>query len=229
MKLPLLSLLIVTVSSCAIKQPVKTDGIRYAHPKDLEKCVKTETSGKPELAYHVLKEGETVYRLSRIYGMSVERIIELNGIEDISDIPAGEKLLIETNNGGLNFLWPLRGIITSGYGERNGRFHHGIDIAARKGTSIRSSADGLVILSGSNVHGFGGYGKIIALQHSLDTVSIYAHNRKNYVDYGQCVTEGEVIGEVGSTGRSTGPHLHFEIRKNNRSINPHSYLIRSSQ
>lgn len=225
---PLILLLIITISSCAIKQPVKKGGIRYASPADLEKCVRTETFEKTELAYHVLNEGETVYKLSRIYGISVERIIELNGIEDINDIPAGEKLLIEKNISGLNFSWPLRGIVTSGYGQRNGRFHHGIDIAARKGTSIRSSANGIVVLSGRNVHGFGGYGNIIALQHSMDTVSIYAHNRKNYVEYGQCVTEGEVIGEVGSTGRSTGPHLHFEIRKKNRSLNPHSILIRSS-
>lgn len=207
-----------------MKEPRKPARIKYATRDQLDNCVRKKQEKNSEFTYHTLVEGETVYRLSKIYDSSVTRIIELNRIADINDIPVGTVLLIESNASTKDFAWPLKGIITSVYGNRNGRFHYGIDIAARKGTAIRSTADGIVILSGKNVDGFGGYGNIIALQHSVDTVSIYAHNRKNYAREGECVKEGDTIGEVGSTGNSTGPHLHFEIRKNNTPINPYIYL-----
>lgn len=217
-------LFLITASSCAIKKAERTGGIKYATRAQLDNCIRKKPENNPEFTYHTLAEGETVYRLSRIYNTSVAKIIELNQIVDINDIPTGSVLLIENNINSRTFSWPLKGIITSNYGKRKRGFHYGIDIAARKGTPIRSAADGIVILSGNNVDGFGGYGKIIALQHSIDTFSVYAHNNRNYVEVGECVAEGKTIGEVGSTGNATGPHLHFEIRKNETPVNPNFYL-----
>ncbi|MGH7884710.1 MAG: peptidoglycan DD-metalloendopeptidase family protein [Thermodesulfobacteriota bacterium] len=208
-----------------MKRPEKLSKLRYASPSKLSECVrKKESNGKQKFINHKLAEGETVYRLSRIYNTSVEEIIILNNIQDINDIPAGTNILIENKSDIWKLSWPLKGIITSRFGKRNGKFHYGVDIAAKIGTKIRSASDGVVILSGSNIDGFGGYGKVIILQHSKNILSVYAHNNRNYVSEGLCVREGEVIGEVGSTGNSTGPHLHFEIRKNKEPIDPTLFL-----
>ena len=116
------------------------------------------------------------------------------------------------------YLWPAKGTLTSGYGWRWGRMHKGIDIAAPIGTPIIAAASGEVIFSGWSR---GGYGNLVKLKHSDGSVTLYAHNHRNLVRKGQEVKQGQLIAEMGSTGRSTGPHLHFEIRPNGReAINP---------
>ena len=109
------------------------------------------------------------------------------------------------------YMWPARGTMTSGYGWRWGRMHKGIDIAAPIGTPIMAAAPGEVIFAGWNS---GGYGNLVKLQHSDGSVTFYAHNHRVLVGKGQKVRQGQLIAEMGSTGRSTGPHLHFEIRPN---------------
>lgn len=217
-------LTLIIATSCSYKKPEKRYKLRYATASQLSKCVRNIDNKSQEFIYHKLKEGETIFRLSKIYNSSIDEIIRLNRIEDINDIPIGTNLLIKNFSNISKLSWPLRGVISSGFGFRNGKFHHGIDIAAAKGTKIRSASDGVVILSGNNVDGFRGYGKLIILQHSEDLISLYAHNKENYTSVGKCVKEGEVIGEVGSTGKSTGPHLHFEIRRNSNSIDPNIFL-----
>jgi len=117
------------------------------------------------------------------------------------------------------FLWPVPSSkrISSHYGKRWGRQHEGIDIAAKKGSHILSIDDGVVIYSGS---GLGGYGNITVIAHYNGYFSVYAHAHKNFTKNGQKVHRGQVIATVGKTGRATGPHLHFEIRRNSRAINP---------
>ena len=95
-----------------------------------------------------------------------------------------------------------------------------MDIAAKAGTPIVAARSGRVIFSGR----LGGYGNVVILRHSGDYETVYAHNRKNRVKKGQKVREGEKIAEVGSTGKSTGPHLHFEVRHENQAKNPKLYL-----
>ncbi|WP_251860599.1 M23 family metallopeptidase [Clostridium sp. Marseille-Q2269] len=115
---------------------------------------------------------------------------------------------------------PANGCITSKFGKRWGRFHKGIDIGAASGTAIYSSLDGKVIYSGWQE----GYGKVIKIKHNSELTTIYAHCSKLNVEIDKYVKKGEKIGEVGSTGRSTGPHLHFEVRKNNEPCNPAIYV-----
>jgi murein DD-endopeptidase MepM/ murein hydrolase activator NlpD len=99
-------------------------------------------------------------------------------------------------------------------------FHDGIDIAAPEGTPIRAIEDGEVIYSDQ----LRGYGNMVILRHANGIISVYAHNESNLVREGQSVARGEVVARVGSTGRVSGPHLHFEIRKNNAAQDPLRYL-----
>lgn len=160
-----------------------------------------------------------------MYNTTVNDLIEVNGIDDHTDIPVGTRLRIPgAVVSGQGLIWPVSGRISSRYGMRWGRMHEGIDIAAPKGTPIRAAANGLIVASGSNLKGYSGYGRIIIIDHGNGMRTLYAHNSKNRVNSGSCIRTGEVIGEVGSTGRSTGNHLHFEVRKNGRPVNPSNYL-----
>ena len=125
------------------------------------------------------------------------------------------------------FLWPVPSSrkVSSSYGARNGRAHEGIDIAAPLGSYILAIDDGVVIYSGQEL---GGYGNITVLAHRGGYFSVYAHAMKNYTRKGQKVYRGQVIALVGMTGRSTGPHLHFEIRKNSEAFDPEEYLAKKS-
>ena len=120
----------------------------------------------------------------------------------------------------LEFQWPLRGRLTSGFGPRGGRRHEGIAVAARRGTEIDAAEDGRVIHSGR----LGDYGKVVIVRHDGDYRSVYAHAHRTHVKKGQKVEKGQKIAEVGSTGRSTGPHLHFEIRQRQTPQDPMLYL-----
>ena len=125
-----------------------------------------------------------------------------------------------TSNG---FAWPTKtGVLTSGYGWRWGRMHRGIDIAAPTGTPIYAAADGVVQKSGWNN---GGYGNLVDIRHADGTITRYAHNSKLLVKKGQQVQQGQKISLMGSTGFSTGPHLHFEIRPGGtKAKNPMAFL-----
>jgi murein DD-endopeptidase MepM/ murein hydrolase activator NlpD len=98
--------------------------------------------------------------------------------------------------------------------------HLGIDIAAKYGTDIVAMADGVVIFSGRK----SGYGNIVELRHANGLETRYGHNSQNLVSEGDMVRKGQVIAKLGSTGRSTGPHVHFEVRRNGEAVNPMQYL-----
>ena len=120
------------------------------------------------------------------------------------------------------YVWPARGTLTSGYGWRWGRPHKGIDIAAPIGTPIVAAASGEVISAGWNS---GGYGNLVKVKHPNGSVTMYAHNHRIMVRRGQKVRQGQQIAKMGSTGRSTGSHLHFEIRSNGQTaVNPMAFL-----
>ncbi len=129
-------------------------------------------------------------------------------------------------------IYPVYGYVTSPYGYRIhpilGRkiFHEGIDIANRKGTYVHATADGVVIRS--KVNGKGSFGNNIILRHKYGFSTRYAHLSKVLVKRGQRVKKGEVIGYMGSTGRSTGSHLHYEVRRYGRYRDPEPYLIKST-
>jgi murein DD-endopeptidase MepM/ murein hydrolase activator NlpD len=188
--------------------------------------------------YVQIKNGDSIESLSIEFGISKEKIIEFNSGKSIT---AGEWIFIPLKRGILsqnhdtkaldpklligtgNFAWPVPSstIITSGFGQRWGRAHEGIDIAGKVGSHIVSSADGVVVYSGSEI---GGYGNITVIAHKNGFFSIYAHAKTNFTRPGQRVYKGQVISQIGMTGRTTGPHLHFEIRKNGEAIDPSSFL-----
>jgi len=127
-----------------------------------------------------------------------------------------------------SFYWPLNKLnVTSSYGFRTDPFsketigfHHGIDLSGTSDDYVFSSNYGKVVFAGKN----GGYGLMVIISHAKGISSVYGHLSKISVEKGMFVKRGEAIGKVGSTGKSTGPHLHFEIRKDNRSLDPAFFI-----
>jgi murein DD-endopeptidase MepM/ murein hydrolase activator NlpD len=117
-------------------------------------------------------------------------------------------------------IWPLRGTITSGFGMRWGRLHAGIDIADPRGTPIHAAKSGKVVFSGW----MGGYGNAIIIDHGGGLATLYGHQSRRAVSVGTMVKQGQTIGYVGSTGHSTGNHLHFETRIGGKAQNPRRFL-----
>ena len=118
------------------------------------------------------------------------------------------------------FIWPVDGYVTSGYGPRWGRTHTGIDVAAPGGTPIAAAKAGEVLYAAP----MGGYGNLVAVDHGDSVVTLYAHQSRIAVVEGQEVAQGDAVGYVGSTGRSTGNHLHFEVRIDGSPRDPAPYL-----
>jgi murein DD-endopeptidase MepM/ murein hydrolase activator NlpD len=191
--------------------------------------------------FHQVREGETLFSICKAYSADLQEVAEINGITDADRLVAGQKVFIpdveqtvtkekpaqpEKNKVGIEkwtgqFIWPVEGVITSTFGIRHGRRHDGIDIGAPEGTDIRAAADGTVLYAGDQQTG---YGNLIIIRHANDMITVYAHNRQNLVKEGEAVKRGQVIGKVGRTGRATGPHLHFEIRKRTKPRNPLFFL-----
>ncbi len=123
-------------------------------------------------------------------------------------------------------VWPVRGWITSSFGNRNSpfsgimKFHEGIDIAAQTGTPVMAPADGVVVKAGFS----SGYGNMVELSHGYGIKTVFAHNSRINVKAGQRITRGDVISYVGDSGSSTGPHLHYEVRLNGLPVNPLKYM-----
>ena len=117
-------------------------------------------------------------------------------------------------------IWPVDGIVVSGFGMRWGRMHEGIDVTASTGTPVRAAAAGTIIHAGW----LGGYGNLVVVDHGNGLATAYAHASAILVVVGQQVGQGEMVSLVGSTGNSSGPHLHFEVRVNGVAVDPLLYL-----
>jgi murein DD-endopeptidase MepM/ murein hydrolase activator NlpD len=163
----------------------------------------------------------------------VAEVVKINGVEDsrtvlsekVTKEPKTQVLVKGTKalppkKGTGTFGMPTRGSLTSRYGARWGRTHEGIDLAAPIGTPVYAADGGVVIWVGVR----GSYGKMIQIDHGAGYVTYYGHLSKYNIKVGDKVYKGQKIGAVGSTGRSTGPHLHFEILKNGNPVNPLKYL-----
>ena len=164
-------------------------------------------------------------------------IVKVNGVETEREIVSSERPNEPVNKivakgtkkvptaaaiarGDGRLKWPVSGHITSRFGRRWGRLHKGVDIANKKGTPIYAAESGKVIASGRQ----GGYGIRVEIDHGSGLKTLYAHMSKTAVSSGTSVSRGQLIGYVGSTGNSTGPHLHFEVEVNGSNKNPLNYL-----
>lgn len=178
--------------------------------------------GKREVAEEG-KEGirEVIYQVSAVNGRIIEKTeIDEKIIEEPKPmvVKIGTQLIPSSRGGGLT--WPTPGRVSSPFGSRWGRMHNGIDISGSHGNPVYAVGPGHVSSACWN----GGYGNTIIISHGNNVQTLYAHLSSINVQVGQTVNQGQLIGRVGSTGNSTGPHLHFEIIINGASRNPMQYL-----
>ena len=192
-----------------------------------------------------IKPGDTLWSLARTYQLSVAEIAELNSLIVGETIYSGQTLYLplaeeeaaiagaapdyESNEAVLalasrytgGFAWPLEGVITSRFGARSRDYHYGLDIAADQGTPVLAAASGYVVAAGWQGDS---YGYAVMIEHDARYTTLYAHHSQVLVDEGDFVIQGQPIALVGSTGNSTGPHVHFEVRLNGTRVDPLDYL-----
>ena len=171
------------------------------------------------------KTKDAVVRAQRRYGLTVDGVAGASTINSLKRGRGPRRSASQTvgnPSGPVRFLRPVRGVVTSGFGQRWGRLHAGIDFGASTGTAVGAAGRGTVASAGWNS---GGYGNLVVIQHRLGYQTWYAHLSAINVRAGQSVGGGTRIGSVGSTGASTGPHLHFEVRHNGTPVDPSPYLL----
>lgn len=190
-----------------------------------------------EIPYRVMP-GDTLWAVARRFQVDVQELARYNDLASADFLPAGHLLYIPADRtavisaedagtgsrGGerleLALSWPVTGWVSSPYGLRQGRPHEGMDIAADYGQPIRAAAAGRVVFAGPR----GTYGLTVIIDHGNGWQTLYAHASQLLVSEGQEVAAGETVALVGSTGRSTGPHLHLEVRHHGIPLNPARYL-----
>ena len=202
--------------------------------------------GGPAGVRHRVQRGETLYRIGLAYGVPHDTLARVNGIKDPHRIEVGQRIVVpnatrelpvgvitperarpdppappELPTGRAPFVWPVAaGVLSSSFGPRGAGHHDGIDISAPEGSAVRAARGGRVLYSDR----LRGYGNLIIVEHAEGYASVYAHNRENRAAAGAVVRQGEVIASVGRSGKTSGPNLHFEIRKDNVARNPIFYL-----
>lgn len=188
--------------------------------------------------YIQIKPSDTLDTLAKEFNVPKEKIQASNAGKSIRPgewvfIPLKRGVLeaeIETRSYDPNvflnsgeFLWPVPSSnkTSSGFGQRWGKNHEGLDIPGRVGSHIVAASEGVVVYAGNEI---GGYGNITVIAHKNGFFTVYAHAKTNFTKAGQRVYRGQVIAQIGMTGRTYGPHLHFEIRRNGEAIDPASFL-----
>lgn len=239
-----------TLSAIAAKYSVSVNTIMWSNNlSNANKLKIGQALTFPSLSgiVHKVKNGESIWTIAKRYGVSRDEIVKANALEQPDKLALGQLVVVpgakpvvsssapvqvasrgattareQSGATGVSasFVWPTSGRISSKYGSRWGRTHNGIDLAVQVGTTVKASSSGKVTFSGTQ----SGYGKLIVLDHGNGVTTRYAHNSKLLVGVGDRVDAGDRIALSGNTGRSTGPHLHFEIRFNGRSVNPLKYL-----
>lgn len=202
---------------------VNINGIERKHLKTEEQAKQVLEELKKELGENADISISTIYTKS----LQVENQVEIASIsnEICDEIKKEKKKEEATINGVYLSVNPISGHITSRYGARESirdHTHQGLDIAAPTGTKIKAAASGTVSYSGVK----GGYGNLIIIDHGNGITTYYGHCSKLIAKVGEKVNAGDIIAEVGSTGNSTGSHLHLEIRRNGTYINPTNYLYK---
>jgi murein DD-endopeptidase MepM/ murein hydrolase activator NlpD len=156
-----------------------------------------------------------------------ESLADYNYLQTASSLSLQSRYASRIRAASTPSIWPVEGPIWGPFGRRSDpfsgegtEFHPGVDIGAAPGTPVHATADGFVIASGWN----GGYGRLVVIDHGAGTRTYYAHLSRIFVQTGAEVRRGELVGEVGSTGRVTAPHLHYEVRNGGAPVNPYRYM-----
>lgn len=185
------------------------------------KVIKPGQYGYKEVTYRITRtNGNEVVReiVDEVVAQEPEDQVVARGTMALPRVPMVSKV---PNSGTGRFLWPVSGggRISSHYGNRKGGFHRGLDVSSPTGTPVLAADSGTVVFAGWQ----GGYGNLVTIDHGNGFVTKYAHNSAFLVSAGQTVQRGQQIARIGSTGNSTGPHLHFEVIRNGSHTNPLSY------
>lgn len=236
------------VSACATTHvPAKTGALQ------------THVEPDQSVTTHKVGKGQTLYRIAKAYGLSVEELMDANRIDDPRELKAGELLYVpgararktvteydapepeplprpltakssepekkqpktvRVGKGSGVLQWPLRGVLYARFGKKGKEPHDGVDLAAPAGQAVKVAAAGTVLFAGEQK----AYGLIVIVEHDGGLITLYAHNRDLRVKTGQKVREGQVVATVGDSGRTSGPHLHFEVRKDGVPVDPLDYL-----
>lgn len=233
-----------TVSSIAKKFGISVDTIIWANNLRSAKSIKVGQRLKiPPVTgvVHKVRRGETVYSIAKKYSVSPQEIVDYpfntfandetfalqigqilfvpNGVMPKAGprVPRPAASLVAQGTGRGLFIWPTSGRIT----QRFSWYHRAVDIANRSAPDVVAAASGRVVLA---IRSKWGYGRHVVIDHGNGYKTLYAHLNRIYVQKGQVVAQGQAIGQMGSTGRSTGTHLHFEIIKNGTKLNPLALL-----
>jgi murein DD-endopeptidase MepM/ murein hydrolase activator NlpD len=225
-----------TLWNLSRKYGVDWKTIAYANNLSLNGVIhagQTLTIPIGEIQYHIVKRGESLWQIARKYKKDMKLLASANNIVNVDCLRVGTRLVIpqEEKEDAVPayarqnlpsrykgyWRWPVKGEITSTYGPRGSEFHHGLDIAAEKGERIYPVRAGEVEFSGwlNSI-----YGRAVIVDHGDGIRTVYAHNSKNLVEEGDRVRISQPIAEIGSTGKSTGPHLHLEVHVDNETIDP---------
>ena len=156
--------------------------------------------------------------LAEIEGLEAQSAALAARIRALQEQRSSSSAPVVSGSGQLS--WPVSGPVTSGFGSRWGRMHEGIDIAVGQGTPVHAAGAGTVIYAGW----MEGYGNLVVIDHGNGLSTAYGHNSALASSVGQAVSAGEVVAYSGSTGHSTGPHVHFEVRVNGSPVDPLGYL-----
>lgn len=182
-----------------------------------------------------VQEGDTLDEISTKYAVPIDDIVLVNGLEGPDDIEVGQILLlpgatparsIQVLSRSSSFTWPAKGPVSSSFGWRihpvtgESSHHDGIDIAASEGSNAYAAASGVVTFA----DWYAGYGRLVTIDHGGGVETIYGHLSGFAVEVGDQVFAGDIIGYVGQSGTTTGPNLHFEVRKDGDPVNPRDYL-----
>jgi lipoprotein NlpD len=230
-------------------------GAGCAAPKPLPTLDETHAEVDVLTVRHTVQTGQTLYRIAKAYGVTVDAISETNNIEDPTQLKVGQELwipgakenkavpeydapeptppsrtlppevkkppkVVEVGRKDGVLQWPLKGVLYARFGRKGKEPHDGIDLAAPAATPVLTAGPGTVLFAGEQK----GYGLIVIVEHDNGLVTLYAHNRDVRVKTNQKVRSGQVVATVGDSGRTSGPHLHFEVRKEGLPVDPLDYL-----
>ncbi len=208
---------------------------QVAREKELQAASLSSLAGDVSQLYGLknepLLDAQAQNKSSQEFSSSLNRFYQLRdtalrGSPNLFGLPHGESFGDWLTMAGMPSLWPVEGRVTGSFGERidpfngEGAFHNGMDISTSYGEPVRAAGDGTVTFADL----MNGYGRVIIVEHNHGVSTRYGHLSGFAVTDGQTVRRGEVIGYVGRSGRTTGPHLHYEVRINDTPVNPYRYL-----